>query len=109
MANYYHEARAHARAIKTLQDDNKRKAERRAEFAVVQVLCIHVFPLLVRLTLSSGHPIDIIELFSLGFTQLACTVSNILLNEVRTCLYFLTGRNTPKSPKGGRESFQTLP
>jgi hypothetical protein len=31
MANYYHEARAQARKIKEMQEENKRRAERRAE------------------------------------------------------------------------------
>lgn len=31
MANYYHEARAHARRLKELSEENKRRAERRAE------------------------------------------------------------------------------
>lgn len=31
MVNYYHEARAQVKKIKTLQEDNKRRAERRAE------------------------------------------------------------------------------
>lgn len=35
--SYYHTARAHARALKNLGEDNKRKAERRAEVANVQV------------------------------------------------------------------------
>lgn len=37
MANYYHEARAHAKNIKHMQDDNRRRAERRAEKAGVEV------------------------------------------------------------------------
>jgi len=37
MANYYHEARAHAKSIKHMQDDNRRRAERRAEKAGVEV------------------------------------------------------------------------
>jgi len=37
MANYYHEARAHAKNIKQMQDDNRRRAERRAEKAGVEV------------------------------------------------------------------------
>ena len=37
MADYYSTARAHVRALKTMQEDNKRKAERRAEAANVQV------------------------------------------------------------------------
>ncbi|DBB12899.1 TPA: hypothetical protein ACH3X3_005657 [Trebouxia sp. C0006] len=36
MANYYHEARAHAKNIKHMQDDNRRRAERRAEKAGVE-------------------------------------------------------------------------
>eukprot|EP00884_Botryococcus_braunii_P014638 jgi/Botrbrau1/23175/Bobra.0041s0026.1 len=35
MANYYHEARAHARSVKTLSEDNRRRAERRAEMATI--------------------------------------------------------------------------
>lgn len=31
MANYYHEARAQVKKIKTLQEEGKRRAERRAE------------------------------------------------------------------------------
>eukprot|EP00879_Flechtneria_rotunda_P026663 GHRR01028463.1.p1 GENE.GHRR01028463.1~~GHRR01028463.1.p1 ORF type:complete len:113 (-),score=11.36 GHRR01028463.1:511-849(-) len=31
MANYYHEARAQVKKIKTLQEENKKRAERRAE------------------------------------------------------------------------------
>ena len=38
MANYYHEARAHVKKLKEFQDDNKRKAERKAEMADTQVL-----------------------------------------------------------------------
>jgi hypothetical protein len=38
MANYYHEARAEKRAIKEKTEANKRKAERRAELAGVEVL-----------------------------------------------------------------------
>jgi hypothetical protein len=41
MANYYHEARAEKRAIKEKTEANKRKAERRAELAGVEV-CTHV-------------------------------------------------------------------
>lgn len=37
MANYYHEARAEKRAIKEKTEANKRKAERRAELAGVEV------------------------------------------------------------------------
>ena len=37
MANYYHEARAHAKNIRLMQDDNRRRAERRAEKAGVEV------------------------------------------------------------------------
>ena len=40
MANYYHEARAHARSLKNMQEENKRRAERRAEVASVQVTCV---------------------------------------------------------------------
>lgn len=36
MANYYHEARAHAKNIRNMQDDNRRRAERRAEKAGVE-------------------------------------------------------------------------
>ncbi|GMH35801.1 hypothetical protein BSKO_03669 [Bryopsis sp. KO-2023] len=36
MANYYHEARAHARRLKELSEENKRRAERRAELASAQ-------------------------------------------------------------------------
>lgn len=36
MADYYNTARAHVRALKTMQEDNKRKAERRAEAATIQ-------------------------------------------------------------------------
>lgn len=36
MANYYHEARAHAKNIRHMQDDNRRRAERRAEKAGVE-------------------------------------------------------------------------
>lgn len=39
MANYYHEARAHAKNIRHMQDDNRRRAERRAEKAGVEVCC----------------------------------------------------------------------
>ena len=38
MANYYHEARAEKRAIKEKTEANKRKAERRAELAGVEVV-----------------------------------------------------------------------
>lgn len=31
MANYYHEARAHNRRLKEMQEENKRRAELRAE------------------------------------------------------------------------------
>ena len=41
MANYYHEARAHAKNIRLMQDDNRRRAERRAEKAGVEVM--HLF------------------------------------------------------------------
>jgi hypothetical protein len=37
MANYYHEARAHQRKLKEIQEENKRRADRRAE-----VLAPHV-------------------------------------------------------------------
>lgn len=37
MANYYHEARAHAKSIRLMQDDNRKRAERRAEKAGVEV------------------------------------------------------------------------
>ena len=37
MANYYHEARAHVRRLKELSEENKRRAERRAELASAQV------------------------------------------------------------------------
>ncbi|MEW5308803.1 MAG: hypothetical protein WDW38_000734 [Sanguina aurantia] len=37
MANYYHEARAQAKKLKDSQEDNKRRAERRAEVAGFQV------------------------------------------------------------------------
>ena len=37
MANYYHEARAHAKNIRLMQDDNRKRAERRAEKAGVEV------------------------------------------------------------------------
>ncbi|CAD7700897.1 unnamed protein product [Ostreobium quekettii] len=36
MANYYHEARAHVRRLKEMSEENKRRAERRAELASAQ-------------------------------------------------------------------------
>ena len=35
--SYYHTARAHVRALKNLGEDHKRRAERRAELANVEV------------------------------------------------------------------------
>lgn len=37
MASYYHDARAHARKLKEMSEDNKRRAERKAEIAETQV------------------------------------------------------------------------
>ncbi|GIL46948.1 hypothetical protein Vafri_3819 [Volvox africanus] len=37
MASYYHDARAHARKLKEISEDNKRRAERKAEIAETQV------------------------------------------------------------------------
>jgi hypothetical protein len=37
MANYYHEARAQKRQLKELGEENKRRAERKAEIAGAQV------------------------------------------------------------------------
>uniref|UniRef100_A0A7S0VJR2 Suppressor of white apricot N-terminal domain-containing protein n=1 Tax=Polytomella parva TaxID=51329 RepID=A0A7S0VJR2_9CHLO len=36
MASYYHDTRAHAKKIKELQDETKRRAERKAEIAISQ-------------------------------------------------------------------------
>lgn len=52
MANYYHEARAHAKNIRLMQDDNRRRAERRAEKAGVEVK--HLFTILVALSNLEG-------------------------------------------------------
>ena len=40
MASYYHEARAEKAKIKAIQQDNKRRAERRAELEVVRPLLL---------------------------------------------------------------------
>lgn len=37
MANYYHEARAQVKKLKTMSEDKRRKSERAAEQAVVEV------------------------------------------------------------------------
>ena len=37
--SYYHTARAHVRALKNMGEDHKRRAERRAELANVEVNC----------------------------------------------------------------------
>ncbi len=37
MANYYHEARAQVKKLKTISDDKRRKSERAAELATIEV------------------------------------------------------------------------
>ncbi len=53
MANYYHEARAHARSVKNMSEDSRRRAERRAEMATIHVRV--VLGLGSRITEYIGH------------------------------------------------------
>jgi formate-dependent nitrite reductase cytochrome c552 subunit len=57
MANYYHEARAEKRAIKEKTEANKRKAERRAELAGVEVGSSMHVPCCLRRQLLCGSSI----------------------------------------------------
>ena len=73
--SYYHTARAHAKALKTFGEDNKRKAERRAEVANVQVAIFNPTAALSKLLL--------VLLAAQSITRAAVTQAEQPLNLLR--------------------------